>query len=79
MYLIFSMLRPDVLPLDDAARRRAMIAVYEIDGEDFEPPGERSRKHGDRIGAWLAGICTPISTGIIRTLYREGSLSMQAS
>ena len=35
MYLIFSMLRPDVLPLDDAGATGGYEGGLEIDGEDF--------------------------------------------
>ena len=36
MYLMFSMNRPDVFPIDDVALRNAMSDIYEIPKENFD-------------------------------------------
>lgn len=49
MFLIFSLRRPDVWPVDDIGLQRAVAALY-LDGE--RPTPRRLREHGERHAPW---------------------------
>ncbi len=70
MYLIFSLGRPDVFPIDDLAIRTAIGSIYDLPGQDFN---HRAREIAERWRPFRSVACWYLyrHAGILRKGNRQ--------